>query len=148
MIKIGRATVDDAGTIMAFQLAMAKETEGLELDPALVEKGVAAVLADPGKGTYYVASEDGETVASLLITYEWSDWRNAMVWWFQSVYVKPGYRRQGVFRRLYGYVKEKAAEEGVAGLRLYVDSGNKRAQETYAALGMDGSHYLTFEIMF
>lgn len=123
------------------------ETEGMELKPDLVTEGVMAVFNDSGKGRYYVAEENGVVVASLMITYEWSDWRNANIWWFQSVYVIPEYRRKGIFRMMYEHVKKEGTECGIAGLRLYVESENIRAQKTYEAMGMNGNHYRTFEWM-
>ena len=147
MITIRKATPDDAADIISFQQAMAMETEGMELKTDLITPGVLAVFSDPTKGQYYVAEDQGNVVASLMITYEWSDWRNANVWWFQSVYVIPGYRRKGIFRMMYDHIKKEGVECGIAGLRLYVDSGNMRAQKTYEAMGMNGSHYRTFEWM-
>ena len=145
MIRIRKANPDDATAIIAFQKAMARETEGIELNSDILTAGVTAIFHDPGKGQYYVAEENDVLVASLMITYEWSDWRNAFIWWFQSVYVIPEYRRRGVFTRMYGHVKKEGMEQGIAGLRLYVESENLRAQKTYEALGMDGQHYKTFE---
>jgi GNAT superfamily N-acetyltransferase len=145
MITIRQATPDDAGAIIRFQLAMAMETEKMELKTETVTKGVMAVFRDPKKGQYYVAEEDDSVVASLMITFEWSDWRNANVWWFQSVYVVPDYRRKGIFTLMYDYVKLTGVAEGIAGLRLYVEAENIRAQRTYEALGMDGGHYKTYE---
>ncbi|MFZ2285631.1 MAG: GNAT family N-acetyltransferase [Bacteroidales bacterium] len=147
MITIKKASPDDATDIIAFQQAMAMETEGVELKGEVVANGVMAVFSDGNKGEYYVAEENGAVVASLMITYEWSDWRNASVWWFQSVYVIPSYRRLGVFRMMYDHVKKEGIERGIAGLRLYVDAGNTRAQKTYEAMGMNGAHYRTFEWM-
>jgi GNAT superfamily N-acetyltransferase len=106
---------------------------------------VEAVFADPAKGRYFVAESDGKIVASLLITYEWSDWRNSNVWWFQSVYVIPQFRRLGVFSMMYNFIKESAGNEGVAGLRLYVETANIRAHMTYEAMGMSSSHYKMYE---
>ena len=126
---------------------MASETEGIELNSDIVTKGVMAVFHDPGKGLYYVAEENDCVVASLMITYEWSDWRNANVWWFQSVYVIPDYRRKGIFRMMYEYVKKTGVADGIAGLRLYVDARNTRAQSTYEAMGMNGEHYKVYEWM-
>jgi ribosomal protein S18 acetylase RimI-like enzyme len=126
---------------------MAMETEGLELKSEVISKGVMAVFHDDKKGEYYVAEESGSIVASLMTTYEWSDWRNANIWWFQSVYVIPEYRRKGVFRMMYDYVKKEGIAQGIAGLRLYVESENLRAQKTYEAMGMNGAHYRTFEWM-
>jgi GNAT superfamily N-acetyltransferase len=147
MIIIRKATPADAPAIISFQQAMAMETEGLELKTEFITPGVKAVFDDPGKGEYYVAEDQGKVVASLMITYEWSDWRNANVWWFQSVYVIPEYRRSGIFRMMYGFVRSEGEKEGIAGLRLYVESENHRAQKTYEAMGMDGSHYRMFEWM-
>ena len=147
MITIRKATPDDAGSIITFQQAMARETEGLELQRDIVTKGVMAVFHDPGKGQYYVAEDNDSVVASLMITCEWSDWRNANVWWFQSVYVIPEYRRKGIFRMMYEYIKKAGVADGIAGLRLYVDAENVRAQSTYEAMGMDGVHYKTYEWM-
>lgn len=147
MISIRKASVEDAPTIITFQKAMARETEGLELKSELITNGVMAVFRDSNKGEYYVAEENGVVVASLMITYEWSDWRNANIWWFQSVYVIPEYRRKGIFRMMYDHVKAEGIAQGIAGLRLYVESENTRAQKTYEAMGMDGSHYRMFEWM-
>ncbi len=124
---------------------MAMETENLILDSATLTKGVMAVFTDKTKGQYYVAEDNKKVVASLMITYEWSDWRNASVWWFQSVYVIPEYRRKGVFRMMYDYIKKEGLKENIAGLRLYVEAENHRAQKTYEAMGMNGSHYKTYE---
>jgi len=145
MITIRKAVPSDAPCIIAFQQAMARETEDFELREEIVTKGVNAVFADTSKGAYYVADDNDTVVASLMITYEWSDWRNAFVWWFQSVYVLPGYRRKGIFRMMYDYIKKEGNREGIAGLRLYVESSNISAQKTYEAMGMNGEHYRTFE---
>lgn len=147
MISIRKANPHDATAIIAFQQAMARETEGLELKSELITNGVMAVFRDENKGFYYVAEENGTVVASLMITFEWSDWRNANIWWFQSVYVIPEYRRRGIFRMMYDHVRKEGMAQGIAGLRLYVESENTRAQKTYEAMGMDGSHYKTFEWM-
>ena len=147
MITIRRATADDAPAIISFQQAMAMETEGMELKTDVITGGVNAVFNDSTKGQYFVAEDQGTVVASLMITYEWSDWRNANIWWFQSVYVIPEYRRKGIFRMMYDHIKKEGMECGIAGLRLYVESENVRAQKTYEAMGMNGSHYRTFEWM-
>lgn len=141
-------TRDDAEAIISFQVAMAHETEDLELDRETCRRGVAAVFDDPALGRYFVAEEDGRVVGSLLITHEWSDWRAGMVWWIQSVYVVPELRRQGVYRGLYAHVKGIAeTEDSIRGIRLYVDRRNTRAQQVYDALGMNGEHYLVYEWM-
>jgi GNAT superfamily N-acetyltransferase len=147
MISVRKATKDDAEAIIYFQLNMAWETEAMKLVPETVTKGVNAVFGDPSKGQYYVAVDDGHRIASLLITYEWSDWRNANVWWLQSVYVVPEYRRKGVFRKMYNHIKQLAAEQDIAGLRLYVETNNTAAHKTYEALGMSSEHYNFFEWM-
>jgi ribosomal protein S18 acetylase RimI-like enzyme len=147
MITIRRATADDAPAIISFQQAMAMETEGMELKTDVITGGVNAVFNDSTKGQYFVAEDQGAVVASLMITYEWSDWRNANIWWFQSVYVIPEYRRKGIFRMMYDLIKKEGMESGIAGLRLYVESENVLAQKTYEAMGMNGSHYRTFEWM-
>ena len=142
------ALIDDRDAIVDFQIAMARETEEVELDRATCMSGVAAVFADLSLGRYFVAEQSGRVVASLLITYEWSDWRNGVVWWIQSVYVVPELRRQRVYAGMYDHVKRLVdADEGVRGIRLYVDRRNKRAQEVYTRLGMNGEHYQVFEWM-
>jgi GNAT superfamily N-acetyltransferase len=147
MILIRKAISTDATSIIDFQLRMALETENMKLVPEIVTKGVDAVFHDHSRGQYYVAESDGKVVASLLITYEWSDWRNCNVWWFQSVYVIPEFRRQGVFRKMYSHIRELAEEQDIAGLRLYVETKNSRAQKTYEALGMSSEHYAFYEWM-
>lgn len=138
----------DAEAIIAFQMAMARETEELELDRDILARGVAAVFADPSLGRYYVAEADRRVVASLMITYEWSDWRSGMVWWIQSVYVIPEFRRKGVYGGLYSHVKSFVdADPSIRGIRLYVDNRNTAAQQVYARLGMEGEHYRVFEWM-
>lgn len=148
MFRIRPAGKEDHHTIVNFQLQMAKESEGIDLDPNTLTKGVLAVFADPQKGIYLVV-EDGETmIASMLITYEWSDWRNKNVYWFQSVFVLPQFRGKKVFSLMYEYVKTMAEDNpNCAGIRLYVDTSNENAIKVYNAVGMDGSHYKTFEWM-
>jgi len=119
----------------------------MTLLPEIITKGVNAVFANLSHGQYWVAEVKGNVVASLLITYEWSDWRNTNVWWFQSVYVLPAYRRTGIFRSMYSRIKNEAEKLGVAGLRLYVETNNSGAQKTYKALGMKSEHYTMFEWM-
>jgi GNAT superfamily N-acetyltransferase len=125
---------------------MAWETEQKRLDPAVLARGVARVLAEPARGRYWVAESGGAVQGGLLVTYEWSDWRDGDWWWIQSVYVRPEARGQGVFSALYRHVERLGrAAPGVVGLRLYVERENRRAQGVYAALGMADSHYLVFE---
>jgi GNAT superfamily N-acetyltransferase len=147
MINIRKATPKDAEAIIDFQQKMAWETEKMTLIPGIVSEGVKAVFSHPSRGQYWVAENNGKVVASLLITYEWSDWRNTNVWWFQSVYVLPEFRRTGIFRSMYQYIKDEAVKNGIAGLRLYVEAKNSRAQDTYEALGMSSEHYKMFEWM-
>ena len=146
--KIRLAKIDDSLAIAAFQLKMAIETENLQLEAETVGKGVNAVFEKPGFGQYFVAEKDGQIIASMLTTFEWSDWRNAQVWWLQSVYVIPEFRRQGIFKRMYDFVKILAENEAnVGGIRLYVDKTNVRAQQVYKVVGMNGEHYQVFEWM-
>ncbi len=147
-IIIRQAGISDIDIIKDFQLSMALETENLKLDPTIVEMGVNAVFEDDKGACYYVASKDDDIVGMLMITKEWSDWRNSWVWWIQSVYTKPGFRGIGVYKALYGYIKELVAErDDVSGVRLYVDKRNVRAQSVYDSLGMTGDHYSTYEWM-
>jgi GNAT superfamily N-acetyltransferase len=138
----------DADAIVQFQINMARETEGVALDRDTCSAGVRAVFADPSLGRYFVADAGGKAVASLMITYEWSDWRCRQVWWIQSVYVAGSHRRKGVYAGLYRFVQQLvSADQSVAGIRLYVDRRNTAAQEVYTRLGMDGEHYQVFEWM-
>jgi ribosomal protein S18 acetylase RimI-like enzyme len=148
-IKIRKAVSADAGSIAAFNIAMAWETEGKKLSTAKIEPGVRALFGKPEYGFYLVAEMEDAVVGCLMITYEWSDWRNGLFWWIQSVYVKPEFRRQGVYRTMFAYVKELAGREPeVCGCRLYVEQDNIIAQETYKRLGMEETHYKIFEEVF
>jgi ribosomal protein S18 acetylase RimI-like enzyme len=148
-LRIREAREADREVLVAFNHAMAAETEGLELDPGRLAAGVAALFEDPARGTYYVAEERGEIVASLMITSEWSDWRNGLFWWIQSVYVRPEARGRGVFRSMYRFVHACArAAGGVCGLRLYVEAENRGAQACYASLGMKRTSYQLWEADF
>ncbi len=148
-IRVRFAEEKDAFALVGFNRAMAMETEGKPLDVEILKKGVNAVFQDIGKGFYVVAEEiktDEKVVGCLMITFEWSDWRNAWFWWIQSVYVMPEYRKQGIYRHLYEFVKEEARKSGnVCGFRLYVDRNNKVAQQAYEKLGMKESNYIMFE---
>lgn len=142
------ATRADASAIIEFQIAMARETEELDLDRGILTKGVIALFDDPSLGRYYVADAGGRAVASLMITYEWSDWRNGMVWWIQSVYVVPEFRKRGIYAGLYAQIRTTVeSDPSIRGIRLYVDNRNVSAQEVYARLGMSGEHYKVFEWM-
>jgi GNAT superfamily N-acetyltransferase len=147
-LRFRQATPGDAQSIIEFQLAMARETEGLELDHAVLARGVAAVFRDASLGLYFVAEADGAVAGSLMITYEWSDWRNGTVWWIQSVYVVPSLRGRGIYAGLYKHVKQQVeGDPAIRGIRLYVDGRNAIAQQVYTRLGMDGEHYRVFEWM-
>jgi GNAT superfamily N-acetyltransferase len=135
----------DTAVIAEFNRLLAYESENKQLDPDLVRRGVAAVLADPVKGRYFVAEEDGRICGQASITYEWSDWRNGWIWWLQSVYVRQEARRQGVFAALHNHIRQTAQAAGdVLGLRLYVERNNLTAQATYRKLGMEPMPFLLF----
>jgi GNAT superfamily N-acetyltransferase len=145
-LSVRRGTPADAPIIVAFNLCMALETEGKALDPARVGPGVAAALADPGRALYFLAEEDGTVQGQLMITFEWSDWRNGWFWWVQSVYVRPEARRRGVFRALFEHIVAEARKDAtVIGIRLYVERDNETAQQTYLRLGLDRTGYLLME---
>src|SRR6516162_4957287 len=141
--SVRRAGPAEAAVIVEFNLRLAEETEGKSLDPAVLAAGVADGLADPHKALYFVAEEGGAVVGQLMLTREWSDWRNGWLWWIQSVYVRPEARRRGVFRALYLHVYEAArADPEVIGIRLYVERENHAAQQTYLRMGMEWANYL------
>lgn len=147
-LRIRRATRRDAAALIAFNSAMALETERKVLMPRVIGAGVRGLLKRPGAGFYVVAESGRQVVGALMITTEWSDWRNGIFWWIQSVYVHPQFRRQGVYRRLYRYVQSLAAKaRGVCGFRLYVERRNRRAQTTYRAAGMERTHYVVYEAL-
>ena len=148
MLSVRPALPSDLDAIAAGNAEMAAETDQLQLDQPTLRLGVAAVLDGRVPGAYWVAEHEGRVVGQLLITYEWSDWRNRQVWWIQSVHVVAEARRLGVFRALYAHLRQEAIAAGAGGLRLYVDESNARAQAVYAALGMHGGHYRVFEDMF
>lgn len=137
---------DDTDALVEFNHAMALETEGKMLARDVLRPGVEAVFSDHKKGFYVVATADESIVGGLMVTYEWSDWRNAWFWWIQSVFIKPEARGQHLYSRMYEFVKERAAEAGnVCGFRLYVESDNAHARKVYDAVGMHESHYLMYE---
>ena len=142
------AVAGDAATLAGFNRAMALETESKSLPMETLLPGAQAVLGDPRHGFYVVADVGSEIAGSLLVTYEWSDWRNGRFWWIQSVYVRPGFRRRGVYRALHEFVRDRARSAGdVVGIRLYVERDNGAAQRTYAALGMAETPYRIYEEM-
>lgn len=148
-IQIRRATLADAGRIADHNQAMARETENIQLDPERLRLGVDAVLRDPAKGFYTVAEAEAQVVGQMMVTFEWSDWRNGTFWWVQSVYVEPAYRRRGVYRRLYEHVLNAAKDRrDVCGVRLYVDKDNRTAQQVYQRLGMNSAQYAMYELDF
>ncbi|MEP7213381.1 MAG: GNAT family N-acetyltransferase [Acidobacteriota bacterium] len=145
-MNIRLATATDAVSLVEFNQAMALETENKLLDGPTITAGVEAVFADEKKGFYVVAEDAGKIAAGLMVTYEWSDWRNAWFWWIQSVYVLPEYRGRQIYSMLYDFVKALAEEKGnVCGFRLYVEKENLGAQKVYEKVGMDASHYLMYE---
>ncbi|HZV33333.1 MAG TPA: GNAT family N-acetyltransferase [Verrucomicrobiae bacterium] len=146
-MKIRTALAYDIAVIADYNIKLALESEGLTLDPPTVNAGVAALLRDSSKGIYFVAEAAGGTVAGqLLITYEWSDWRNANIWWIQSVYVAPEFRGSGVFQALFQHVEKIARDSGeVWSLRLYMEKQNERARRAYQKMGMKEMSYEVLE---
>lgn len=144
-IDIRIAKPEDAEAMVAFNQAMAVETEGKTLDAAVLRPGVNEVFLDAQKGFYVVAESEGNIVGGLMVTFEWSDWRNGWFWWIQSVYILPEWRGRGIYRMLYEFVKDHSVGENVCGFRLYVETENTNAQAVYERLGMSRSHYLMYE---
>lgn len=148
-LTIRSAKLADKDVIAGYNVAMAGETEAIRLDLDRVRRGVEAVLADPAKGFYTVAEADGRVIGQAMVTFEWSDWRNGVFWWLQSVYVDPAHRGRGVFRSIYEHLLERArADGGVCGIRLYVERENEPAQAAYRRLGMEATVYQMFEVDF
>lgn len=147
-LTIRKAQIDDAGTITNFNIAMAKETEDKDLEYDTIHNGVKNLFANPHYGFYIVTEVDGQIAGCLMVTYEWSDWRNGLFWWIQSVYIHPDYRRKGIYRTMYSFVKKLALKEkNICGFRLYVEKENINAQHAYTALGMTECQYKMFEDM-
>ena len=148
-VRVRPARARDATVIARFNRAMALETERRKLSRQRVLRAVKALLADPAKGAYFVAEFGNEVIGQLLITYEWSDWRNGNFWWIQSVYVAPAWRGRGVFKALHAHIEQLAMRrKHVCGLRLYVDEGNAKAKKVYARLGLKATHYELWETDF
>lgn len=149
MVTVRDAHKNDINCIVEFQINMAEETENLILHEDVITPGVQAVFEDHNKGRYFVAEIEDDIAGSLLITYEWSDWRNGLVLWIQSVYVKTEYRGKGVFKSFYKHIQKIMDEnpEEYKGIRLYVDKTNVGAQKVYDAVGMNGNHYQMYEWM-
>ena len=144
-ISIRPATPDDLGIIIDFSARLAAESEGIDLDREVLAAGIGSALEDSSRARYFLAETAGEVVGQLMITYEWSDWRNGMFIWIQSVYVRAENRRKGVFKALYDHVIELASSPGYCGVRLYVHDGNTSARETYLRLGMVEPGYTVLE---
>jgi GNAT superfamily N-acetyltransferase len=148
-IAVRAAAASDHAKLVAFNQAMAAETEDKPLNEDVLSAGVRRLLEAPEYGTYYVAERGDEVIGALMVTTEWSDWRNGLFWWIQSVYVAPEHRRSGVYRALHTHVRDLArAHPGVCGLRLYVERENHVAMRTYARLGMHETVYRMFEESF
>lgn len=145
-IQIRNATLVDQPLIVSFNSLLAAETEGKRLDPALIGPGVAAVLNNDQLGRYWLAEVDSAVAGQIMVTYEWSDWRNGMIWWIQSVYIPIEFRRKGVFRALYRHVEALLKDDqNACGLRLYVEENNARAIQTYLDLDMSEPGYRVME---
>ncbi|MBX2843702.1 MAG: GNAT family N-acetyltransferase [Flammeovirgaceae bacterium] len=145
-IQIRKGISKDKNAIASFQLKMAWETELLELDLGIVDAGVQKIIDEPVRGSYWVAEYQGQVVGSLLVLFEWSDWRNGEVLWIHSVYITPEFRNFGIFKKMYLQLKNLVEEsENYRGLRLYVDKTNQNAQKVYKAIGMTNEHYELFE---
>ena len=147
-VIVRRAVSADLQTIVNFNLRLAAESEGVELDPERLRAGVTAQLGDSSRGFYLLAEADGRVVGQLALTFEWSDWRNSTFWWLQNVYVAPEHRRRGVFRALYARLIELARQQGVCGVRLYVEHNNDVAQAVYQDLGLSPAVYGMYETDF
>lgn len=145
-MKIRRAQKGDAKVIAELNIALAKESEGIRLDPETIFKGVSALLSDEKKGIYFVAEENKRIIGQMMITVEWSDWRNKPIWWVQSVYVRNPWRKKGVFTRLLEEVKEMARQQGVAFLRLYAYQNNTPALLVYQKSGWQPDHYVMYHL--
>ena len=150
ILSVRRATISDLDCLTRFSAAMAQETEDLRLDLTRLREGTQALVRDSQHGFFLVGEMRGydekRVISQLMITYEWSDWRNGIFWWIQSVYVEPAWRRQGVFRKMHAAVINAArADPAVCGVRLYVEMGNLAAQDVYRKVGLRPSSYTVFE---
>jgi len=149
MITIRQAEAEDIATIVDFNIALCRETEGRELEHATVSEGVTRFVSEPARGRYFVAVIDGKVVGQTAHTFEWSDWRNGEIWWFQSVYVHPDHRGTGVFRALFGHIRRLGEEDAeCCGIRLYMEHGNHNARQRYLRLGFAEAGYAVLELMF
>ena len=146
VMEIRIATREDIPALVEFNQAMALETEHKHLNEATLTGGVSAVFNDAGKGFYVVTDVEGTVAAGLMVTTEWSDWRNGWFWWIQSVYVRPEHRGRGLYGQMYEFVKGRATKAGnICGFRLYVEKENEKAQRVYEKLGMERTYYLMYE---
>ena len=140
-LNVREAGPADAEQVTLFSLACARDSEDLELDRGIVRAGVENALNDPAKGRYFLAEFNGTPVGQVMLTREWSDWRNTWIWWLQSVYVDPDARGKGVFAAIYAHIEQLAREAGAASVRLYVDKGNTSAERAYLKAGFELDHY-------
>jgi len=148
-LKITQPSINEVRKLVDFNIKMAKETENKILEEGKVTLGVNEVLTNPTLGYYVVAKNENEILGSLMITFEWSDWRNGMFWWIQSVFVEKEYRKKGVYKKMYSYIKQKAIDDpSCTGIRLYVENNNEIAQKVYENLGMKETYYKLFEVDF
>ena len=144
--QIRNAFPSDADSIIDFNQAMARETEDRTLEDRIIRAGVQRIFDEPNQGFYLVAENEEGIIGTLMVTREWSDWRNGQFWWIQSVYVEKRYRRKGVYRKMYRFVKKLASSQpDICGFRLYVEKDNLIAQQTYRSLNMEETPYLLFE---
>ncbi|MEQ8304383.1 MAG: GNAT family N-acetyltransferase [Cyclobacteriaceae bacterium] len=148
MISVRESSIEDIPTIVEFQQNMAKETEGITLNTSTLRAGVQRVFSNPTLAKYYVAESDGKVISCLLVCYEWSEWRNGIIFWIESVYVAKEERGKKVFTTMYRFLQQLVNVDGqLKGIRLYVDKSNYTAQKVYSKLGMDGEHYKMYEWM-
>ena len=145
-MNITIATEQDARTISENNIKMAKETEHVTLDSHIAYDAAVNLITDPTKGFYLVAKQYGNIIGQLMITYEWSDWRNTMIWWIQSVYILKSHRKQGIYTKLYSQVRTLAKKKDISLIRLYVHNKNHLAMKTYQALGMKQTSYIMYEV--
>jgi ribosomal protein S18 acetylase RimI-like enzyme len=145
-IHVRPARQEDVSLMVRWQMAMALETEDKPLDEAVLARGIRRAFEDERKGRYFIAEIEGRPAGTLMLTWEWSDWRDGWWWWIQSVFVDEAFRRRGVYRALYAHVLELAqADPEVRGIRLYVEHENANARRTYEFLGMKESGYVMYE---
>ncbi len=145
-MKIRTAKIGDAEAITAQNISLAKESENIILKPETVLAGVKTLLFDKKKGFYLVAEENDTIVGQLMITVEWSDWRNKPIWWVQSVYVQKEWRKRGVFTQLLDYIQQKAHKQGVAFLRLYAHKNNRSALQVYEKIGWKQEPHIVYHL--